>query len=988
MAEAALNLLIDKAYCFLRDNQNLTPADLKTEVSQIDHKAARMLFLDTLHSGNKGFIFLPRKKFWKNPEDGFYIDENGKKKKKNPFSNDICFELGSGTDSDSLIWADTNDSYVAANPMDGEMAENSMRTRSDHHCLGINEMHLDIDVLHELVPYDQELADKVIAVVIAKLRQVLPRPTMIISSGRGLTWIYRYDKLIPNPTVQELRGKRKIVTNLNPEVHKHDGAFRHFTKKIQEMFDPEIIEIDSRITDHARILRMPGTINRKAGRYATIIECNPDCKYAPETLYRLLGISTDEPISKKLKDYADNIKSKKSSNEKPAKAENAGQAIKHARNTAMDNVILYAPWKFRLAAKFRLPKMMQIPEMIEMRDGMGRKKFLFAFYCHSRILYTRDIAYKMARALNNHFSEPLDEDEFENQLLRVDLHEERPEWDMHADGTYIFNADTLEEDFLPAVAAGMFTGDAAKREEYRLNQKDAADRDKEIAALWLNGMSVRKISETLNGKYQHTSPDTIKRTIKRLGLSAERNMQLEDIDFDQKKRYGRVEEKIAVQEPAQILSLSEDGATLHESRGGREEREGVEEQWEALANILSGKNVFLTGAAGTGKSYTLCKAIELFKMKGKNVKVVAPSGVAAENLGGETINHGLHIGVKSLYTAENMYTWIVRDFLDVDVLVIDEISMVRADLFGEILAMKRKAESVYRRKIQIIVCGDYHQIAPIVKDKERSVMQQYAKVYGSTFAFSHPWGWQEGIWQNMIELHYVWRQDDIEYCQALDRLAIGDVSGIGYFNKHVAVGLDGDVLERRLESGELYLSSFRSEVNQINSQMIQKHVHDQSYMVWEYTTIDGDENSVFPVEKQIPLYEGMPVIFVKNSDRYKNGTRGVVRKICKECIFVDVNGKVLRVRPTKMYAQDNSDSIIKQLPVRPCYALTIHKAQGLTLDKVILNPHCFEAGQLYTALSRVKNADALTLTREIRKNDLRTDPSVLKFCSGTAVKVS
>ena len=965
-----------KAMRFIKEHQNVVPEVLDTEVSRLDHKATRKLFLDTLHSGNEGVIFLPRKKHWANPEDAWYTDkETGKKKRKAPFNNSVWYRLSDDTDPDDLIWADTNDSYVAANPMDGLPDEAGRITRNEHHCTGINELHLDIDVLHALDPYDSTLADKVIALVVAMLHKTLPRPTMIVSSGRGLTWIYRYNKPIENPTTQEMHGKKNIVTSLNPAVLRHDKAFRMLIQKVQALFDKEIIDIDSHVTDHARILRMPGTINRKAERYAKLIECNPGLLYDPETLYALLGVTEELDADNVVISITD-VKDRKTSGKKKSKpaAEKAGQAASHAKKD-LDNIILFAPLPFRWAAKARIPKMLQIAKQAEMRDGMGRKKFLFAFYCHCRILYTRDTSYSKAVELNSLFAEPLDEDEFENQLRRVDMHEERPEWDMHSDGTYIFRAETLEEKFMPDCAAGVFTADQAKREEYKQHQEEAAARDQEIAELWLKGMSSKKISALLAGKYQHVSQDTIKRVVKRLGLTVQRTEKIENVDFEIHKRYGRSEEPVPPQELQPVVSVTAEGATLHESRGDERE-EAVRIQDDFIGKIVSGENAFLTGKAGTGKSYTLCKAVELLRERGRVVKILAPSGVAADHVGGETINHGLRFSVESLYM-DSVSSFSVQSLENVDTLVIDEISMVRIDLWGKMISVKRMAERVYGKRIQVVVCGDYHQIAPIVTEAELADLQPYIDKYGSVYAFAHPYGWEEGIWQNRLELTYVWRQECLDHCYALDQIAVGNMMGLGLFNNRVAT-LSKDVLLQRLDAGELYLGAFRSEVDLINEQMIEKHSHDQSYVLWRGMLMFGQVDETYSVDWEIPLYEGMPVIFVKNTKRYKNGTRGIVTKICEQCVMVDVGEKVLRVFPTNIHSQ-SGDGVIKQLPIRPCYAMTVHKSQGLTLDKVILNPHCFESGQLYTALSRVKSVDSLTLTQPIRTRDLITDRVVSDF---------
>lgn len=966
---------ITKANNFLSEHTDVVPVSLNSTFTQMDHTATRARFLDMLHAGNDGVIFLPRKKFWNNPEDSVYIDKNGTKRNKPPFSNNVWFDLSSKDDPDNLIWADTNDSYVSGNPMDGGENERGQKIRDEHHCLGINEMHLDIDVLHGLVPYDQHLADQIIAIVISILLRELPKPTIIVLSGRGLTWIYRYDHLIPNPTTQEIRGKRKIVSHLNPDVFTHDSVYKMLIQKVQSLFDPAIIEIDSRITDHARILRMPGTINRKAGRYATIFDCDPACRYAPEQLYEYFNIFPAYPVHDDVV-----INEPKKSTVKKKKASKS-LSTSHERNTENDNIVLYAPVKFRWAAKSRIPKMMGIPNMIAMYDGMGRKKLVFALYCHARILYTRDVAYSMAKSLNEHFAEPLDDAEFENQILRVDQHQERPGWHIHADGTYIFNAATLEENFIPECAMGMFTADAIRRAEYKKNQDEAAERDREIAKLWLSGMSALKISRALAGKYHHISQDTIKRTVKRLGLTAERNTTLETIDFDEKKRYGHKKKQHS---PAEILQLpdSNEGATLHESRERDDATRGVEEQTAALSFLLTGKNAFLTGAAGTGKTHVLQEFLTICRTNGKTVTVVASSGIAAENLGGNTINHGLRVPVQTIYLPDSI-TFDVSALRRTDVLVIDEISMVRVDLFGCILQLVHMAEQKYNRHIQIVACGDYHQIAPIVTNAERDQLQPYKTSLGSLYAFASVCGWEDCIWQNTIELHHVWRQNNRSYCTALDQLAVGNYNGIEYFNKNAHIGLSDAELSARLENGYVYLSAFRLDVQRINTMMIARHQNDTTYRTWTYSSIVGTTTATFPVDKTMPVYEGMPVMFIKNGARYCNGTRGIIKKICSKFVQVIVNNEILHVYPAKIPATDNSHSIMTQLPFVPCYAMTIHKSQGLTLDRVILNPTCFESGQLYTALSRIKNINDLTLTVPIQITSLRVDAAVLEFYQKT-----
>ena len=235
--------------------QGVSIRDLQTDLTRLPYKEQTNRQMVALHSGNTGVICLPRKS---HTED------------KTLWLNDFFHDLSSK--EEPSIYPMT-DSYVSMNPLDGEKDKLGRVLRTNAHCLGINGLYLDIDVLHGMDPYDPEEADKVIRIVLGVLLSILPKPTMVLLSGRGLTFVYRYDHL--------LQGE---------EITLHDAVYRALIEKVQKLFDPSIVEVDAHVTDHARVCRLAGTKNVKAGRTTLLHTCT-GTRYEPGKLYSLFGLS-------------------------------------------------------------------------------------------------------------------------------------------------------------------------------------------------------------------------------------------------------------------------------------------------------------------------------------------------------------------------------------------------------------------------------------------------------------------------------------------------------------------------------------------------------------------------------------------------------------------------------------------------------------------------------------------------------------------------
>lgn len=147
-------------------------------------------------------------------------------------------------------------------------------------------------------------------------------------------------------------------------------------------------------------------------------------------------------------------------------------------------------------------------------------------------------------------------------------------------------------------------------------------------------------------------------------------------------------------------------------------------------------------------------------------------------------------------------------------------------------------------------------------------------------------------------------------------------------------------------------------------------------MIWYHRKGDSFKEWRASDGSLLPTYVGMLVIFVKNTDQFANGTRGTIVEVGENSVSVQVDSKIIQVHKEQIR---DGEKTISQLPIRPAYAMTIHKSEGLTLDKVILNPKCFAPGQLYTALSRVRRIENLVLTQKIRPQDVIASPEVIDF---------
>ena len=398
--------------------------------------------------------------------------------------------------------------------------------------------------------------------------------------------------------------------------------------------------------------------------------------------------------------------------------------------------------------------------------------------------------------------------------------------------------------------------------------------------------------------------------------------------------------------------------------------------------------VYLTGAAGTGKTTLVKKIIEENSLK---KIVVAPTGIAALNIGGATINSAFRIGFDTFpVITESNDPRFKKLLRNLELLIIDEISMVRApmlDAISETLKLHRDSSEPFGG-VHVLACGDLFQLPPVVKDdEEQAIYEKYESIY-----FFSAISFKEIEVPSFYELTYSFRQsDDNNFYDLLNNIRIGkEVEKT--INKINASCFNPS----NYEESALIVTSRRYRADQINEEMLNTIEGPATSALAE--ELGELKESELPAPRNLRIKEGAKVMFIKNDSegRWVNGTVGKVVD-CKDkkrkTIKVEVAGKTLKVKREEWnkirYIYDDYDdemeeeivSSFRQFPLKLGWAVTIHKAQGLTLEScsIDLGQGAFATGQTYVALSRCKTLGSVNLYQELKATDAMVDSAIIDF---------
>lgn len=405
--------------------------------------------------------------------------------------------------------------------------------------------------------------------------------------------------------------------------------------------------------------------------------------------------------------------------------------------------------------------------------------------------------------------------------------------------------------------------------------------------------------------------------------------------------------------------------------------------------------IFLTGKAGTGKTTFLRR---LQRECPKQIMVCAPTGVAAINAEGVTIHSLFQLPPQVFCPTESTYDVLMREMRltdrklrilrNLELLVIDEVSMVRADLLDAMDAVLRRVR--HRSQpfggVQMLFIGDLYQLSPVARDTEWNLMREY---------YSGPYFFQAQIFTRIrpiyIELDKVYRQANQDFVDILNQVRTNSLSPSGY------EALNARYVPNYRDDKSILLSTHNRKVDAINARELENLTSPEFSFD---AKVDKDfPESMYPMDTHLVLKKGARVMFIKNDSQpekaYYNGKLGTIVEIDKDKILVQSEGENSPIEVHRevwkylryVVDKEHNDEIRTEIagtfthyPLRLSWAVTIHKAQGLTFDRVIIDAEdAFAAGQVYVALSRCRTLEGITLLSKIPSSALTNARDVLSF---------
>ena len=410
-----------------------------------------------------------------------------------------------------------------------------------------------------------------------------------------------------------------------------------------------------------------------------------------------------------------------------------------------------------------------------------------------------------------------------------------------------------------------------------------------------------------------------------------------------------------------------------------EEFESIVEQIENTKD-----HFYITGKAGSGKSTLLAYFRSVTK---KNTAVLAPTGVAAIRVKGQTIHSFFGFPPKVIQTRHIKKVRQIELLQNLETLIIDEISMVRADVFDAIdysLRVHRKKLTQPFGGVQVIVFGDLFQLPPVINMDESSLLE---RIYPNGQFFFHSNIFQDAQFKT-LELQSIYRQTDDHFIYLLNAVRDGSITNSQIDNLN-----DSLVDNFEMDEGKIILTTTNARASGINQNYL-KQLSSEEFSYRAQAT-GQFYKELFPTDEVLKLKKGAQVIMIKNDPekRWVNGSIGTIHDIAEKKIKVKINHKIYEVKKEKwdriQYSYDDDQQEVlenvtgsfKQYPMRLAWAITIHKSQGQTFEKVIIDMSqgSFAPGQLYVALSRCISLEGIELLRPLRKSDVIVNKQLIGF---------
>ena len=412
----------------------------------------------------------------------------------------------------------------------------------------------------------------------------------------------------------------------------------------------------------------------------------------------------------------------------------------------------------------------------------------------------------------------------------------------------------------------------------------------------------------------------------------------------------------------------------------------LSEEFETIVEQLENTkdHFYITGKAGSGKSTLLAYFRSVTQ---KNTAVLAPTGVAAIRVKGQTIHSFFGFPPKVIQTRHIKKVRQIELLQNLETLIIDEVSMVRADVFDAIdysLRVHRKKLTQPFGGVQVIVFGDLFQLPPVVNMDESSLLE---RIYPNGQFFFHSNIFQDAQFKT-LELQSIYRQTDDHFIYLLNAVRDGSITHSQIDNLN-----DSLVENFEMDEGKIILTTTNARASGINQNYL-KQLSSEEFSYRAQAT-GQFYKELFPTDEVLKLKKGAQVIMIKNDPekRWVNGSIGTIHDIAEKKIKVKINHKIYEVKKEKwdriQYSYDDDQQEVlenvtgsfKQYPVRLAWAITIHKSQGQTFEKVIIDMSqgSFAPGQLYVALSRCISLEGIELLRPLKKSDVIVNKHLIGF---------
>lgn len=864
--------------------------------------------------------------------------------------------------------------YVSVNNYSKSIVGKRYGCRAKENLLSYNGLFIDIDCHSE--PFSAIITDSVVSLVMQMVSESpLKGFTMCCKTGRGLAFYYLYDEVL------DAKCEDKVALH-NETYDKAFLAFEHLLR-----FVPHV-KVDRSVGDSSRVCRIPGTYNTKAKQNAVCVEYNQENAYSLEEM-ALVFSEESFGVASFARDENDRI-------EEQEVEDSVSQPSLGAIEMDIEFVRSNGSRKIsRITADNICSQCNVIAKLARMRgmvDGQRRHNAVFIFYCNQKEMCGDDVqlARDNTHALNESFASPLSWKDMQRIFKSVDNHKERTS--IHGDGYFIFKRETISKWLQMTAAEERATGifkNKEKKLKTKANKVKKANDEEKIRELLEQGRTyeeIKKATGRSNGFIARVSKEMASNFAVLQGeapvvVSSHSNLEHNIGELRECTRINSKEKPFskekAFRKSAKRESAKVESAKVESANGvvcvnfdkayKYSEQKAIKDRElrDAIETLMSGRNAYICGKGGTGKSLVSKIFIKKMESSGKKVLVAAPSGLAAFSIGGSTIHSILKMNANKVYQkGEKPSEKSVAVLKDADCLLVDECGMLRIDHFSYLTSCIKLVEKRYGKRVQLVIVGDFLQLPPVVTSKEREGLE---RAYGKKMlyqAYEDKDSWNKHGFK-VCCLRKNRRQVSDEFANMMDLVRVGNAIATSYFRR----------FEREdayyLEDGYIHLCAYKKDANKINAHIVNNHKNDKSYKEFVATLKGGYWTEKNSHMKSEAFYVGMPVMAVVNTERgFKNGSMGTVTKVCGKSVMVRFLGMDRDVR-VGILTFEEGGATIKQIPLVPAYAVTIHKCQSQTFDKVVVHQGMFEEGQAYVALSRVRTPEGLVICGRLKEDDIK-----------------